>query len=277
MGALERAVPVATLVFVLSSMLAMGLGLKVAQITAPLRNLRLVSMSLLANFAVMPLGAILLARVLRLDEPLGVGLLLLGVAAGAPFLPKLAQIAKGDLAFAVALMVLLMVITVGYLPLVLPILSPGVSVNPAKIARSLVLLMLLPLAGALAVNAKLPAVAARAKPLFDRLSSLGLVLVVLLLVVVNFNDVLSVFGTGAILAGLLFIALGYAVGWALGGPGSDTRPVLGLGTAQRNIAAGLVVGSQSFSNPRVVVMVVVVAMVSLLILLPLSRLLARNG
>ena len=277
MGALERAVPVATLVFVLSSMLAMGLGLKVAQITAPLRNLRLVSMSLLANFAVMPLGAILLARVLRLDEPLGVGLLLLGVAAGAPFLPKLAQIAKGDLAFAVALMVLLMVITVGYLPLVLPILSPGVSVNPAKIARSLVLLMLLPLAGALAVNAKLPAVAARAKPLFDRLSSLGLVLVVVLLVVVNFNDVLSVFGTGAILAGLLFIALGYAVGWALGGPGADTRPVLGLGTAQRNIAAALVVGSQSFSNPSVVVMVVVVAIVSLLILLPLSRLLARNG
>ena len=277
MGALERAVPVATLVFVLSSMLAMGLGLKVAQITAPLRNLRLVSMSLLANFAVMPLGAILLARVLRLDEPLGVGLLLLGVAAGAPFLPKLAQIAKGDLAFAVALIVLLMVITVGYLPLVLPILSPGVSVNPAKIARSLVLLMLLPLAGALAVNAKLPAAAARAKPLFDRLSSLGLVLVVLLLVVVNFNDVLSLFGTRAILAGLLFIALGYVVGWALGGPGSDTRPVLGLGTAQRNIAAGLVVGSQSFSDPRVVVMVVVVAMVSLLILLPLSRLLARNG
>ena len=277
MGALERAVPVAVLVFVLSSMLAMGLGLKVAQITAPLRNLRLVTMSVLANFAVMPLGAVVLARVLRLDEPLGVGLLLLGVAAGAPFLPKLAQIAKGNLAFAVALMVLLMVITVGYLPLVLPILLPGVSVNPAKIARSLVLLMLLPLAGALAVNAKLPAAAARVKPLFDRLSSLGLVLVVVLLVVVNFNKVLSVFGTRAILAALLFIGLGYAVGWVLGGPVADTRPVLGLGTAQRNIAAALVVGSQSFSDPSVVVMVVVVAMVSLLILLPLSRLLARNS
>ena len=40
---------------------------------------------------------------------------------------------------------------------------------------------------------------------------------------------------------------------------------------------GLVVGSQSFSNPTVVVMVVVVAIVSLLILLPLSRLLARSS
>ena len=277
MGVLEKAVPIATLVFVVSSMVAMGLGLKVAQITAPLRNLRLVSLSLLANFVLMPAAAVVLARVLRLDEPLGVGLLVLGVAAGAPFLPKLTQIAKGNLPFAVALMVLLMVITVGYLPLVLPVLLPGVSVNPAKIARSLVLLMLVPLAVALAVNAKLPAAAARAKPLFDRLSSLGLILVVVLLVVVNFNKVLSVFGTRAILAGMLFIAFGYAVGWALGGPAADTRPVLGLGTAQRNIAAALVVGGQSFSNPSVVVMVVVVAIVSLLILLPMSRLLARKA
>lgn len=276
-GALEKAVPIATLVFVVSSMLAMGLGLKVAQVSAPLRNLRLVSLSLLANFVLMPACAVLLTRLLRLDEPLGVGLLLLGAAAGAPFLPKLTQIAKGNLAFAVALMVLLMVITVAYMPLVLPILLPGVSVNPVRIALSLVLTMFLPLGVALAVNARLPAAAARAKPLFDRLSSVGLILVVVLLVVVNFNKVLSVFGTRAILAGLLFIALGYAVGWALGGPAADTRPVLGLGTAQRNIAAALVVGSQSFSNPSVVVMVVVVAIVSLLILLPMSRLLAKKG
>ena len=277
MQALERAVPVATLVFVVSSMLSVGLGLNVGQITAPLRNLRLVAMSLLANFVLMPVGAVVLARALRLVEPLAVGLLLLGVAAGAPFLPKLAQIAKGNLAFAVALMVLLTVITVAYLPLVLPLFLLGVSVNPAKIGVSLVLLMLLPLAGALVVNAKLPAAAARVKPVVDRLSTLGLVLVVLLLVVVNFSNVLSLFGTGAILAGLLFIALGYAVGWALGGPGADTRLVLGLGTAQRNIAAALVVGGQSFSDPSVVVMVVVVAVVSLLILLPLSRVVARNS
>lgn len=277
MDVLEKAVPFATLLFVVSSMIAMGLGLTVSQVTAPLRNVRLVSLSLLANFVLMPAAAVVLARVLRLDEPLGVGLLLLGVAAGAPFLPKLTQIAKGNLAFAVALMVLLMVITVAYMPLVLPLLLPGVSVNPVRIAVSLVVTMLLPLFVALAVNAKLPTAAARAKPLFDRLSSLGLILVVVLLVVVNFNKVLSVFGTGAILAGLLFIALGYAVGWLLGGPAVDTRPVLGLGTAQRNIAAALVVGGQSFSDPSVIVMVVVVAIVSLLILLPVSRLLATKS
>jgi bile acid:Na+ symporter, BASS family len=275
MELMQKATSVAMLAFVLSSMLAMGLGLTVSQIIAPLRNARLVVLSLLVNFVLMPLGAVALAALLRLDQPLGVGLLLLGLAAGAPFLPKLAQIARGNLAFAVGLMVLLMVVTVGYLPLVLPLLLPGVSVNPAKIARSLFLLMLLPLAGALAVKARFADVAARTKPLLDRVSNLSLILLVLLITLANVNNVLAVFGTRGILGGLLFIALGFGLGWLLGGPGMDTRRVMALGTAQRNIAAALVVGSQSFSDPKVVVMVVVVAIVSLLILMPLSRMLAK--
>jgi bile acid:Na+ symporter, BASS family len=277
MELMQKATSVAMLIFVLSSMLAMGLGLTVGQIITPLRTARLVVLSLLANFVLMPLAAVALAALLRLDQPLGVGLLLLGTAAGAPFLPKLAQIAKGNLAFAVGLMVLLMVVTVGYLPLVLPVLLPGVSVNPAKIARSLFLLMLLPLAGALAVKARFAVAAARTKPVLDRVSNLSLILLVLLITAANINNVLAVFGTHGILAGLLFIAVGFGIGWLLGGPGMDTRRVLALGTAQRNIAAALVVGSQSFSDPKVVVMVVVVAIISLLVLMPLSRLLAKRG
>ena len=117
MELIQNTISVATLVFGPSSMLATGLGLTVSEIITPLRNTRLVVLSLLANFVLMPLAAVALATLLRLDQPLGVGLLLLGTAAGAPFLPKLAQIAKGNLAFGVGLMVLLMVVTVGYLPL----------------------------------------------------------------------------------------------------------------------------------------------------------------
>ena len=270
-------ISVTMLVFVVSSMLGMGLGLRVGEIVAPLRNIRLVLLSLVANFILMPLLALGLARLLGLEQPLAVGLLLLGTAAGAPFLPKLAQIARGNLAFSVGLMVLLMVITVGYLPIVLPILMPGVSVNPVKIARSLFLLMLLPLAGALAVNAKVPQVAARVKPALDKVSNVSLMLLIGLLTLFNVKSVLAVFGTFGILAGVLFLAAGYGIGWVLGGPASDTRPVLGLGTAQRNIAAALVVGSQSFSDPEVVVMIVVVAIVGLLTLMPLSRALSKTS
>jgi len=273
----QTAGDVATLVFVVSSMLAMGLGLTIGQIVAPLRSLRLVVLSLLANFVLMPAAAIGFAKLLRLDQALGIGLLLLGAAAGAPFLPLLAQIAKSNLAFAVGLMVLLMVVTVGYLPVVLPLLLPGVAVNPMEIAKSLVLLMLLPLAIALGVKAKLPSVAARLKPGLGKVSTVSLILVIVFLTAFNIRSVLAVFGTGGILAGLLFLAVGYGVGWLLGGPGADTRRVLGLGTAQRNIAAALVVAGQSFKDPNVVVMVVVVAIVGLLLLIPLSRALSKRS
>src|SRR6476619_1599373 len=276
MDLLSKAATVAMLSFVVSSMLAMGAGLTVARIIEPLRNVRLVLFALVANFVLMPAGAVALAKALRLDEPFGVGLVLLGCAAGAPFLPKLAELAKGNLAFAVGAMVVLMVVTVGYLPIVLPVLLPGVTVNPWEIARSLLVLMLLPLCIGVVLKARYENVATRVKPVLDWLSNVSLILLISLITAANIDKVLQVFGTRAILAGLLFIAFGLGIGWLLGGSDPGTKRVMALGTGQRNIAAALVVASQSFSDPKVVVMVIVVAIVGLIVLMPLSRALASR-
>ena len=99
----------------------------------------------------------------------------------------------------------------------------------------------------------------------------------MLITAANLSKVVQVFGSRAILAGLLFIALGFVIGWLVGGPGVDTRRVVALGTAQRNIAAALLVAGESFSDPKVVVMVTVVAIASLLTLMPLSGALVNRG
>jgi BASS family bile acid:Na+ symporter len=275
MEILSKAVPITMLAFVLSSMLSMGLSLTVGQILVPLRNYKLIVLTLLANFGLMPFAAFLIARLLQLDQPLGIALLLLGTASGAPFLPLLARISKGNLAFAVGLMVLLMVVTVLYMPLVLPLMLEGVSVDPVKIGSSLVFLMLLPLAIGLLVRARLSGLAATAQPSLGRLSILSLALLIALLLITNMQNVLSLYGTRGVLASVLFIAAGSGIGWMLGGHQPDTRGVMALGTAQRNIAAALVVGGQNFKDPRVIVMVVVVAIVGLLLLMPLARYLGK--
>ena len=203
--------------------------------------------------------------------------MLLGAAAGAPFLPKLTELAKGDLPFAVGIMVLLAVGTVGYLPLVLPLLLPGISTDSKKIAGWLFLLTLLPLATGLALRARYEEVAARVKPVLDWISNVSLVPMVLLLAVANIDKILHVFGTRGILAGFLLVALGFGIGWLLGGPGLDTRRALALGTGQRNIGAALVVATESFSDPSVVIMIIVVAIVGLLTLMPLCHVLANHG
>jgi BASS family bile acid:Na+ symporter len=261
-------------VFVISSTLGVGLRLTVTQILTPLRNGRLVALSLLANFVLAPLVAIAIASLLGLDEPLRIGLLLCGVAAGAPFLIKLADMAKGNMPFAVGLMVVLMVGTVVYMPIVLPMLLTGVSVDAGKVAQSLIFLMLLPLAVGLVVRAWYEAAAARVVGLVGIVANISMILLVILTTAGHFKNVLSVLGTFAILAAVILTAVCAAIGWVCGGPTRDIRAVLGLGTAQRNMAAALVVAAQNFSDPKVVVMITVALIVAFAMLLPLSRVFA---
>ena len=95
-----------------------------------------------------------------------------------------------------------------------------------------------------------PTIAAKIKPIFDKTSNLSLIALMALQTLLNVRSVMAVFGTGGILAGVVFLGVGVAVGWVLGGSTRETRSVLGLGTAQRNIAAALVVANQSFERSR---------------------------
>ena len=165
---LELLAALSVLVFVIGSMASMGLSLQMAQIIAPLKNLRLVILALVANFILVPLLAVVITLVIPLDEPIRIGLILLATAAGAPFLPKLAEAAKGGTAFSVGLMVLLMVVTIIYLPVVLPLLLGGVEVSPWDIAQSLIVLMLIPLAIGLFVRTRYEDMAAQIQPAFGQ-------------------------------------------------------------------------------------------------------------
>lgn len=267
----------AILTFVLASMVSLGLSLTVSQILAPLRDLRMVGMALVGNFVVTPLLAWGIAAVLGLDQPLTLGLVLLGVAAGAPVLPKLAQLCRADVPWSVGLMVLLMVVTVAYIPLVLVPLVQGVEVSAWDIARPLVFGMLLPLLVALAVRARYDA-AARLAPPLNQVATTALALGVVLVLVVQLPTLMDAFGTGAFVANLLFIVVTLGAGWLLGGSVRDTRLVSALGTSQRNISAALLIAGTSFlDQPLVLVMVMVGGVMAMAILLPLAAELGKRG
>jgi BASS family bile acid:Na+ symporter len=264
------------LVFLVSSMSGIGLGLTLHQVVAPLGNARLVVFAVVANFIIAPALAVGIGRLLRLDQPFALGLLLLGLAAGAPFMPKIVAVAKGDLALSVGLMVLLMVGTTVLLPVALPQLVEGVQINPWKIARFLILLLLLPLVTGLVVKARLDPVAVRLHPVLERVSTVSLLTLLVLIMAINFKGVLRIFGTGAILAAILFAVLSALAGWLFGGRDAAQRAVLGLGTGLRNIPAALIVSTQNFKDPNVSVMVIVTTLTGILVLLPAARLMGRR-
>lgn len=263
--------------FVVTSMLAMGLSLTLPMIVAPLKRWALIVAAVVANFVVVPLLAVGIADVMSLDSALKDGLLILAVAAGAPFLPKLAQGARGDVAFAVGLMVILMVLTVLVLPLVLPWLLSGASIGAWSIARSLIVLMLVPLALALSMRAHWPDTAAVYQPLLAKTSTLAVIVLVVVGLGLNVDNVTALVGTRGLLALVLLVAASLGVGLVAGGRQPQFRSVVALGTAQRNLSAALVVATQNFTGTDTLTFVLVGSVVVLLILLPAARLVGRRS
>ena len=68
---LEALAQLSVLVFVIGSMLSLGLSLTMKQIIDPLKNVRLVVLALVANFVLVPILAYLLALAFSLEDSLG--------------------------------------------------------------------------------------------------------------------------------------------------------------------------------------------------------------
>jgi len=273
---LEILAMLSLLVFVIGSMASMGLSLKMPQIIAPLKNVKLVILALVGNFILVPLVVIVITLIIPLDEPIRIGLILLATAAGAPFLPKLAEVAKGSTAFSVGLMVLLMVVTIIYLPIVLPLLLGGVEVNPWDIAQSLIVMMLIPLTIGLFINTRYEEAAAKIQPTFGMASNIALLVLTVAGLVLNFKDMIALVGSLGLLAGIIFIVVSLIIGYFLGGSDGGTRSVMGLGTAQRNISAALVVAGQNFGLD-VITYLMVIAVIGLVVLMPTAGELGKRA
>ena len=277
MPALAFATKIAIFAFVVTSMLGVGLGLSVAQILQPLHSKRLLLPALSANFVLVPILAYFITRIIPLPQPFAIGILLLGTGAGAPFLPKLAEFAKGNIGFAVGLMVLLMTVTIAYMPIVLPILLPTAHVSTWQIAKPLLTVMLIPLSVGLLVRARREAVARFCEPYLRQTSTISLVLAILLAVAANYQNVVRTLGFNAILAGTLLLLISLGCGFVLGGASADTRSVMALGTAQRDISAALAVAVENFSDPNVVVMLIVVALLGVCLQIPIAVYFGRRA
>jgi BASS family bile acid:Na+ symporter len=83
----------------------------------------------------------------------------------------------------------------------------------------------------------------------------------------NFSSMIALVGTFGILAGIIFIIIALIIGYLMGGSDPRDKSVMGLGTAQRNISAALVVAAQNFSAD-VITYLMVIAIIGLVVLMP---------
>jgi len=201
---------------------------------------------------------------------LGFGVFLVATAAGAPFLIKLTVAAEADLSLSTALLLVLLPVTIVYMPIIVPLALPQAEVSAAAIARPLVLSMLLPLALGVLLYAYVEHWALALRPLLSTVSTISLILLIGITVLTNVSSILEVFRTTAIAAGVIVMVGAAAIGYLLGGPGRAAREVLALATAQRNISAAAVVATLTIKHPGTITMIVISSLIGWVVLFPLA-------
>jgi BASS family bile acid:Na+ symporter len=241
------------LLFLVTAMLSVGLQTTRGDLRSLLKSKGLLLRTLVANFVAVPIVGIMLARTLPLKPEAAVALLILSCTPGGISALQFTTKIKGASLFAGSSAFFLSFLAVFLSPALLTLVLPGYTSVGIPYGRALLFIivyLLLPLvAGALVRN--------RAERLAEKLSKLCamasavLFFVALVLLMGLRKEAMDAVGKEALLYMLLFIVLSMGVGWFMGGPASETRPVLATVTGMRHIALCLLIALSTFPDPGV--------------------------
>ena len=262
---------IAIYVFILASMLLTGLMVTVGDLVAPLRNKRLLGLSLFANFILVPLIAVALIFLIPMNPELAAGLLLISIAAGAPSTAKVAQFTGGNVARAVSLSIILTIITVIITPFLVPFILEGAQADPLAVMANLVVMILIPLVLGIMIKSRSEPLAARIRPVVDWASNISIAVIFLTFGIIFLSRLREIVSTssGAIAVGvaIVFTLLALGLTYLLGGLEKDARQDLAFGAGFRNATAALVVIFAAFTDMAndVLLMVLMVTIFAIII------------
>jgi BASS family bile acid:Na+ symporter len=98
-----------------------------------------------------------------------------------------------------------------------------------------------------------------------RISTFFMMLMAALLIVLSIPEILRLAKSGAIPTALIFIAGAFLAGYLLGGPGQDNRRALGLMSGARNASISLMIATQVFNDPKVLLMIIATIILMLIV------------
>jgi bile acid:Na+ symporter, BASS family len=264
---------IVAILYCVTNLGSMGLEINLKETIKSLRSPRLVILTLVWSWILGPALAVLLIKVLPLSEPHAAGLLLFSLAPTAPLLPILIRKAKADMDISAAMMPLAVAGTVVFMPILAPLLIPGVSVSSIALARQLVLTVLLPLVIGVVIRVYASRLADKIFPYFKKLASLSTLLLLAFVLFLYGRELLNALGSFAVAAQVLFVLVTAFVSYAFGfGLKQTQRSALALGICSRNGGAMLVAFTAfPVQDPNVLVMILLAVPVPLAVWLLLAR------
>ena len=223
------------LIFTVSNMVAMGLQVKMPEVIAQSKNKKTLALILVWGWVLGPALGYLIAWVLPLAEPYVIGLLLYSLAPCAPFIPVMVGKARGDVSFAAALVPIVAIATVVFMPLMAPLMIKGLTISPWDLAKVLLMYILIPLALGAAILHYAELVATKILPAVNVIAKISTVLVGVCGAVVYAREMIATVGSFALLSTIIFMVVMGLITYLFGfGLKQNQRSVMSLGMLTRN-------------------------------------------
>src|SRR6516165_1045838 len=124
---IDRLINILVMITLIEMMVAIGLSVTFADLAGVARNGRLIGRAALANYVCVPGATVGLLLLFDPHPMVAAGFLILAVCPGAPYGPPFAAVAKGNVAVAVGLMLILAASSAVLAPVLLYYLLPLVS------------------------------------------------------------------------------------------------------------------------------------------------------
>jgi bile acid:Na+ symporter, BASS family len=244
-------------VTLIEMMVTIGLGSSISQVIDVSRDWHLLIRAVLANYVMVPAAAVGLLLLFQSPPLVATGFLIAAVCPGAPFGPPFTAMARGNVAVAVGLMVILAGSSAVAAPLLLRFLTPWVcggnaaEINTVKVIGILLGAQLLPLCVGLVMRERRPLLAELLTKPLRRLSTLLNLVTFGLIISVQFRMLAEV--RLLAWAGMLALVLaGVIAGWVMGGPGHSKRTAMAMATSVRNVGVAIVIATGSFAGTAAV-------------------------
>lgn len=197
-------------------MFCMGLGLRLDDFRRVFNSPRLVALGLILQYSLMPAAAFFIARLLQLDPVLTAGMILLGASPGGTASNVVCYLARGNVALSISLTSLSTLLAVFLTPLLSwAYMDASIDVPALEMLKSILLLVILPVAAGLLINHYLHKLIKPLSALFPLIAVVAIVMIIAIVLSLNHGR-LAELSLLLMLAVILHNAIGLGSGYLAG-------------------------------------------------------------
>jgi bile acid:Na+ symporter, BASS family len=243
-AALEAAYAAALALTLWTTALGIGASHDLGSLRSGLERRGLFGRLLVLDIIIVPLIVLGLVRLLSVPNDLAVGLLIVGAAAAGPLGLKTAQLARGDVPLAIALVIVLELLNIVVMPIWAAVAIPGIVALPlAEILRTLIVGVLVPLSVGLAIRAWAPRFAPRVSRWATPVSTIGLAVLIAIVLTRDGAAVADATFSAVPAVAVATILAAMTLGWWFGGPDAASRRTAAMVSSVRANAVALAVST----------------------------------